>query len=591
MATVAIFGGGMAGLAAAHELGHRGFTVHVYEASSVVGGKSANQGAPGLPSPTGTRQAFLGEHGFRFFPGFYFNVIATMSEIPRPAAHGGGVVADDLVASPQAAMAFAASGGADRFYPFDRTATLPSWDVYGRIRAMLAGLDFTDIDLARMAWFRIKYLTAGPNRRLQWDGVSWHDFIELDSPHYSPGFREFETSIPRTMSAMAASTTSAMIVGNIGMQFGLDYARPGSQEDRLLVGPTKYRWLQPWYDYLSTTVGINFHTDHRLTGFNYTLGSHAISSATVATTGGPTTVTADYYLLAAPLEVAQQMVAADMATDDAQLATLQGINTATATSWMAGAQFYLKTDVPMVGGHVFFPETPWALTTISQAQFWNQSEDTVANKYGDGTINGVLSAIISDWVTPSDVTGKAAKDYLSGEIPLLLEEVRRQLQANLPASFDLSPANIAGAHLDAGIALPATAGPPPVNHTPLLVHPVNGYMDRPLPQGTITNLFLAGDYVRTSTGLATMEGANEAARMAVNALLETAGGGHLPCAIWTLQEDAAFAPAKELDELRLARGLSHIMDSCPIQFLKDAGLLDVVQELFKVPMALLMLPA
>jgi hypothetical protein len=88
-----------------------------------------------------------------------------------------------------------------------------------------------------------------------------------------------------------------------------------------------------------------------------------------------------------------------------------------------------------------------------------------------------------------------------------------------------------------------------------------------------------------------MEGANEAARMAVNALLDTAGGSHLPCAIWTLQEDPAFAPAKELDELRLARGLPHIMDSCPIRLLKDSGMLDLVQEMFKVPMSLLMIPA
>jgi uncharacterized protein with NAD-binding domain and iron-sulfur cluster len=38
----------------------------------------------------------------------------------------------------------------------------------------------------------------------------------------------------------------------------------------------------------------------------------------------------------------------------------------------------------------------------------------------------------------------------------------------------------------------------------------------------IPNLFLASDYVRTHTDLATMEGANEAARRAVNGLLDAA---------------------------------------------------------------------
>ena len=37
------------------------------------------------------------------------------------------------------------------------------------------------------------------------------------------------------------------------------------------------------------------------------------------------------------------------------------------------------------------------------------------------------------------------------------------------------------------------------------------------------NLFLAGDYVQTDVDLATMEGANESARHAVNAILEASG--------------------------------------------------------------------
>ena len=39
----------------------------------------------------------------------------------------------------------------------------------------------------------------------------------------------------------------------------------------------------------------------------------------------------------------------------------------------------------------------------------------------------------------------------------------------------------------------------------------------------IPNLFLASDYVRTFTDLATMEGANEAARRSVNAIIDAAG--------------------------------------------------------------------
>ena len=60
---------------------------------------------------------------------------------------------------------------------------------------------------------------------------------------------------------------------------------------------------------------------------------------------------------------------------------------------------------------------------------------------------------------------------------------------------------------------------------------------------------LAADYVRTNTDLATMEGANEAARRAVNAILD-AGGSRAPrCEVWPLREPQALAPARKLDAL------------------------------------------
>ncbi|MFA6300516.1 MAG: FAD-dependent oxidoreductase, partial [Nocardioides sp.] len=64
--TVAVLGGGMAGLAAAHELIERGFDVTVYEPKA-WGGKARSIPVKG----TGTegRRDLPGEHGFRFFPG------------------------------------------------------------------------------------------------------------------------------------------------------------------------------------------------------------------------------------------------------------------------------------------------------------------------------------------------------------------------------------------------------------------------------------------------------------------------------------------------------------------------------------------
>jgi len=71
----------------------------------------------------------------------------------------------------------------------------------------------------------------------------------------------------------------------------------------------------------------------------------------------------------------------------------------------------------------------------------------------------------------------------------------------------------------------------------------------------IPNLFLASDYVRTNTDLATMEAANEAARRAVNGILKASGSDAFPCPVWDLHEPEIFVPWRELDAIRYARGL------------------------------------
>src|SRR5262249_19575845 len=139
-----------------------------------------------------------------------------------------------------------------------------------------------------------------------------------------------------------------------------------------------------------------------------------------------TLVTADQYLLALPVGDVRKLITTDLAADDAELAKLVDTAAPPDEAWMVGAQFALATDESMVDGHVFYPQSPWALTSVSQAQFWNQNPaGKLENLYGDGSVKGMLSIIISDWDNPSPRIGKKARDCSDeGE---LLEEVRQQL--------------------------------------------------------------------------------------------------------------------------------------------------------------------
>ena len=74
---VIILGGGVAGMSAAHELVERGYEVHVYEKQPVyVGGKARSVDVP--DSAQNGLKPLPGEHGFRFFPGFYKHITETM---------------------------------------------------------------------------------------------------------------------------------------------------------------------------------------------------------------------------------------------------------------------------------------------------------------------------------------------------------------------------------------------------------------------------------------------------------------------------------------------------------------------------------
>ena len=121
----------------------------------------------------------------------------------------------------------------------------------------------------------------------------------------------------------------------------------------------------------------------------------------------------------------------------------------------------------------------------------------------------MLSLDISEWQRPGPLTGKVAALCTPEEIRA---EVWGQLQDHLEDALD--GVEVVSWFLDEAIEFPNPSGA--TNAEPLLVNTKGSWADRPDAVTRVPNLFLAADYVRTYTDLATMEGANEAARRAVN---------------------------------------------------------------------------
>lgn len=557
---VAVIGAGVAGLTAAHELVERNFEVDVYDARPVAGGKSRSYPLRGTGA--GGRVDLSAEHGYRFYPAFYRHVIDSMARIPqRLGRESGPCVAHRLVPCDQAAVAPADGRGLRpllRRRPRGPAEIAAAWELWSRT------VGATAADITRFASRMALFAGSCDARRLQeLEHVTWWDFHGADQ--YSPGFQRYLRAVTRTMVAMDCTRASARTIGLIALQIFLDHLGDGSSVDRTLAGPTSDVWITPWVRHLKAR-GVRFHMGAAVTQLLFHAGAKRITGARIA--GRSSAVQADAFVLAVPLEKAVRLATPSMAKRDEEMAKLLeigrlGLADASKVDpgafkmvdWMSGLQIFLREPVPLVRGHIFFPDSPWALSAISQDQFWSDEErGSFRDQYGDGSAGGVLSVDISDFNREGVFVKKPAKHCTPEEI---WREVWGQLKAGVNGGGAklLTDDLVVCSNLDEDIVFPADTPDRPFNRSPLLVHPPGSWFLRPKAQTAIENLVLAGDYVQTNTVLASMEGANEAARAAVNALLERAGSSAAPCRVWPLTEPSELRAAKRLDQWLFDHGL------------------------------------
>ena len=542
MKKIIVIGGGVGGLSCAHELAERSYEVHVYEARASWGGKARSQ--PVANTGTGGRADLPGEHGFRFYPRFYKHVIDLMERTPVL----GGTVAGRLKATTESAIALIDQ---DTWYRFYRRKLDRPYDVLEALELFFKTLDFDSADLALFGLKVLQFFTTSEERRLgALDAVSWWQYLEGD--RYSPKFQRQLRAVPRTMVAMDPKRGSARTIGTISMQLILDYASSGVTNDRTMGGPTSEAWLDPWVARLRA-LGVHLHDGQRCEEL-------AVAGGRIAEARfeGGDVVTGDHYVLAVPIDVAHRLMTPQVAALDPALARLCAAHVDDLVSWMVGIQFFLYEDVPMVRGHIFYPDSPWALTSISQPQFWRDG-GLFRTRWGDGSVSGLISVDVSDWDTPGLFVPKPAKQCTRDEIA---HEVWGQLKASLngngPGEELLTDDLLHSWHLDAD--LDYAGGVPPVNGSRLLVHPPGAWTLRPDAVTQIPNLVLASDYVRTHTDLASMEGACEAGKRAANGVLDRDASTAARVRIWPLEELAKWDRWKLFDTALYRRGKPHLFE-------------------------------
>lgn len=544
---VAVLGGGMAGLATAHELAERGFDVTVFEPTA-WGGKARS--IPVRHTATGGRKDLPGEHGFRFFPGFYHHVPDSMRR--TPFGNNANGVWDNLVNTSYAKFL----RGGDRADAFifgigpDPQALLTVDGLRRYLKENLKGQDVPPDELAYFVERLLVFLTSSDARRFgQWEYVSWWDFVgaATRSPDYQ---HVLAAGLTRNLVAAKETIASTRTIGHMGEAFVYNMMGQGNDGviDRVLNLPTNEAWIDPWTEALRG-LGVRFV-------FGYGLASYEMSGGRVRavvvqdTAGNRVRHEADWFVSAMPVERARSYFTPAMRALDPALERLDRLQ----TDWMVGIQFFLREKVSLVKGHITFIDSPWALTALTQGQFWTSRD--FARDYGDGTAVDCLSVDISNWDAPGMLFGKPAKECRPEEIA---QEVLAQIRYHHTAG-DLLPDGIVHSwFLDPGVQYDATTRRNS-NETPLLVNTAGSWANRPDARTKIPNLFLAGDYVRTDIDLATMEGANESGRKAANAILASAGSTATPATTFTLWRNPLLAPLQAVDAVLYRLGLPNALD-------------------------------
>ena len=550
---VVILGGGVAGMSAAHELIERGFEVVVLERRDIAGGKARSvpvadesEGASGHELAAGAAgpidHLVPGEHGFRFFPGFYKHVVDTMRRTP---SFDGRKVADHLTPTTRVEFtqygkpAFAVPAG----FP------LAPNDAGTLLRDILAAFgpvtDLTPDDLAFFGARVWQILTSCKQRRIgEYEGTSWWEFVGAEQR--SAAYQKFlAAGITRSLVAAKARTASTRTIGDVFVQLMLTILNPtAGSTDRVLDGPTNLVWIDPWLAYLEQR-GVQYVKGAEIEEIRCENGR--IAGVAFRQGGKRAVVAGDHYLAALPIERIAPLIGPSLLAADPALANLRAL--AANVEWMNGVQFYLRRDVPMTRGHVIHIDTEWALTSVSQLQFWR---GVPPEAFGDRAVRGILSVDVSDWTAPGS-NGLPAMQCSREEA---VRETWNQLKRSVNRGEELlRDEDLHSWFLDADIDEDPARPGFLQNSEPLLVNLVKTWALRPGATTAIPNLFLASDYVRTETDLATMEGANEAARRAVNGILDAQNFAGSRCEIWPLHEPEVLQPWRLYDAERYRAGL------------------------------------
>lgn len=536
--SVAVLGGGVSGLTAAHELVERGFKVQVYERQDVLGGKARSYPVNGTGE--GGRSDLPGEHGFRIFWNYYLNVFDTLQRIH----YNSSLTVYDYMLN-IGANELLTEHGPDIYIDFGPKSWQNFVDEWKNLTVDAHFLSKEEMDFG-LKRAEILMTTCDERMREEFEDYSFGQFV--GAQYRSENFTKFWLSL---LHLGGINPEQADLGATANFIQSLNSPWDENIAIKVLKRPTNDAWIDPWVNQM-TTDGAEFYTNMQIQSFVCKGTSMLAVDVLDTTTGKVSTVTADYYIFAVPMDKMLSILGNSDLSQCTDLVSLSGVPDLQ-TAWMAGMQFYLYEDVEVTDGFALYLDSPWRLSSVSFRQWW---PDVNWSQMGDGKEGGIISAIVSNFTAPGILFNKPAIECTPEEVQ---QEVWAQLKAHLNknGAVILNDDNLAGFSLDSSLSFEDGELN---NEEPMFYASPGSWRNSPNATTEIANMFLCGDYVRAMSRVTPsgMEAANESGRRAVNALLSASQSKADAVNIFAPPRSPDFAAGRLEDEIRYKLGMPHV---------------------------------
>ncbi len=509
MKSIVIFGAGIAGLSAAHELAQLGYAVSVYEATDQPGGffRSSRLSQNNMPT----------EYSWHGMGPWYHNTFDLMQHIPL---NEKGSIYDLALSRP---LDFGIFPDTDKAQFYEGLNSIPKM------------FRMNNWEFVKWSYLMLKTWTSNDRSKAKYDKINaaqaWKPFLEDTA--YKTWRSCFGPWVGSDWSKVSLQTTGEFFKKQLTSKpphlHKADQDGPAWTQDAgigwlLLKGPSSEYWFNPWVKYLKEK-GVKFFWEKAFTKLEFD------GTTIVGAFCGEEKIQSEIYILAI-----NPFITADILSETPALERQEELKLFKSliqggphTQVSFRLAFSEKIKFPRVRTAIVVSDSEFNLTLFAEEQAWDENVDLGKNIKSLWTGTSCISSV------PGRIYHKPVKNCTKEEF---IEEIKVQFYSCGALDELIKEANDGRGLRDFSIAKIevwnewkfSNEGIKPLQ--PKWVNTTNTQAYLPAQKTPVLNLFLAGAHTNTQAQVWSIEGAVESGRRASKAIDDRVEVLDQYCPLW-----------------------------------------------------------